>query len=153
MKHLKKISAVVLVLALALTLFSGCANVEKDIIGSWRESTGSLGYDFFENGTVKIHYLDFTIPVIGTNLSSDLEGTYALEKQEDGRYHMTLVYTLIASITEEYYVTIDHDILTLEHVRTGNTYTLTRASEDRGATTAAPASTAPAATESQPVSQ
>ena len=127
MKHLKKITAIVLVLVLALSLLAGCANVEKDIIGSWRESTGSLGYDFAEDGTVKIHYLDFTIPVIGTNLSSDLEGTYAITKDDDGQYHLSLTYTLLASINEEYIITVKKDILTMTHATTGNTYTLTRA--------------------------
>ena len=135
MKHVRKIFAFSLALLLALSLLSGCANVEKDIIGSWRESTGSLGYDFAEDGTVKIHYLDFTIPVIGTNLSSDLEGKYTLTKDDDGVYHLTLAYTLLASINEEYLVTIDHDILTMTHATTGNTYTLTRVDADRAATT------------------
>ena len=135
MKHVKKFFAISLALLLALSLLSGCANVEKDIIGSWRESTGSLGYDFAEDGTVKIHYLDFTIPVIGTNLSSDLEGKYTLTKDDDGVYHLTLAYTLLASINEEYLVTIDHDILTMTHATTGNTYTLTRVDADRAATT------------------
>ena len=130
MKHLKKVTAIVLVLVLALSLLAGCANVEKDIIGSWRESTGSLGYDFAEDGTVKIHYLDFTIPVIGTNLSSDLEGTYAITKDDDGQYHLSMTYTLLASINEEYIVTVKKDILTMTHATTGNTYTLTRAAEN-----------------------
>lgn len=130
MKHLKKVTAIVLVLVLALSLLAGCANVEKDIIGSWRESTGSLGYDFAEDGTVKIHYLDFTIPVIGTNLSSDLEGTYAITKDDDGQYHLSMTYTLLASINEEYIVTVKKDILTMTHATTGNTYTLTRATEN-----------------------
>ncbi len=130
MKHLKQITAIVLSLVLALSLLAGCGvNVEKDIIGSWRESTGSLGYDFAEDGTVKIHYLDFTIPVIGTNLSSDLEGTYTLSKDDEGQYHLSLTYTLLANINEEYLVSIDHDILTMKHATTGNTYTLTRAAD------------------------
>ena len=142
MKHLKKVTAIVLVLVLALSLLAGCANVEKDIIGSWRESTGSLGYDFAEDGTVKIHYLDFTIPVIGTNLSSDLEGTYAITKDDDGQYHLSMTYTLLASINEEYIVTVKKDILTMTHATTGNTYTLTRAAEN-----SAPATTTAAVSE------
>ncbi len=142
MKHLKKVTAIVLVLVLALSLLAGCANVEKDIIGSWRESTGSLGYDFAEDGTVKIHYLDFTIPVIGTNLSSDLEGTYAITKDDDGQYHLSMTYTLLASINEEYIVTVKKDILTMTHATTGNTYTLTRAAENN-----APATTTAAVSE------
>ena len=137
MNHFKKMTALVLTFVLALSLLAGCANVEKDIIGSWRETTGSLGYDFAEDGTVKIHYLDFTIPVIGTNLSSDIEGKYTLEKDDDGKYHLSLTYTLLANINEEYIVTVDHDILTMTHATTGNTYKLTRAAENSIQTTAA----------------
>ncbi|MBQ7598189.1 MAG: hypothetical protein IJU56_06375 [Clostridia bacterium] len=143
MKHLKTSLALLLVFVLSFTLLASCANVEKDIVGSWRESTGKLGYDFADNGTLKIHYLDFTIPVIGTKLSSDIDGTYTLEKGEDGAYHLKVSYTLLANINEEYTVTVDHDILTMTNTTTGNTYTLTRAAQ-----AAAPASTTAASTTS-----
>ena len=145
MKHLKKTISVLLVFVLAFTLLASCANVEKDIVGSWRESTGKLGYDFADNGTMKIHYLDFTIPVIGTKLSSDIDGTYTLEKGEDGEYHLKISYTLLANINEEYIVTVDHDILTMTNTTTQNTYTLTRAAEASAPATTTAATTAAAA--------
>ena len=144
MKLMKSALAIGLILVLALTLFSGCANVEKDIVGSWRESTGKLGYDFKEDGTLKIHYLDFTIPLIGTKLSSDIDGTYTISKDDSGTYHLNMTYTLLASISEEFTVSVDHDILTMTNVKTGNTYTLTRA-KDAAPLTSAAAATDPSA--------
>ena len=150
MKNIKKIAALAIVLALVVTMFAACsAKPEKAILGSWRDTTGTLGYDFYEDGRVVLNYANFTIPIVNFTYDGDLNGTYTIVKAEDGTYHLNLNYKIVVDINEEFTFTIDNDILTLTNVKTNNTYTLTRydAAADTSATdsTAAPAASGEAA--------
>lgn len=127
MKNIKKIAALLMVLALVLTAFAACsAKTDKLLIGSWRDTTGTLGYDFYEDGRVVLNYANFTIPIVNFTYDGDVNGTYTVEKADDGEYHLKLSYKIIADINEEFKIKIDNDILTLTNVKTNNTYTLTR---------------------------
>ena len=50
MKNLKRVLAVVLTAILVMTMFTACVKTpEKEILGSWRDSTQTMGYEFKEN--------------------------------------------------------------------------------------------------------
>lgn len=52
---------------------------EKLIIGKWRDSADMSGYEFFEDGTVEITYVNLTVPVINMPVNGTTKGTYTLE--------------------------------------------------------------------------
>ena len=61
---MKKITAIALVLVLVVSLFAACsASPSKQILGAWRDSTGTVGYEFKEGNICSITYADVTVPV------------------------------------------------------------------------------------------
>ncbi len=129
MKHAKKLTALALVLVLVLSL-AACGAPEKKLLGSWRDTTGGLGYDFHEDGTVTLHFVHFTIPIVNFTVDQDVTGTYTVTKAEDKTNHVTINYQVtLISLSDEFTFEIEKDILRLTNVKTNNVYTLTRADE------------------------
>ena len=126
MKRFTKLTALVLVLCLIAFAFAACGSPEKKLLGSWRDTTGSLGYDFYDDGRVILNYANFNIPIVNFTYDGDLNGTYTISKGDDGSNHLFITYTIFTQIDEEFTFTIKGDILTLTNVKSGNTYTLTR---------------------------
>lgn len=116
MKKLTGALAVILVCVVFVTAFTGCmANPEKQIIGKWKDSTGIVGYEFFEGGTVEFSVLG--IPV---------DGTYTMDKKEET---VTLTGTVIVkSVTQTYKYLIEENKLTLTDVSSGSAATYIRES-------------------------
>lgn len=114
MKKLTGALAVFMVCVVFVTSFAGCmANPEKQIVGKWKDSTGIVGYEFFENGTVEFSVLG--IPV---------SGSYTMDKKEE---NITLTGTvLVKSITQTYKYQIEESKLTLTDISSGNVATYTR---------------------------
>lgn len=131
MSKIKKISAIALVLLVIVSVFSACAfSPEAKLIGTWRDSTGNVGYEFKENNLCKITYADFTIPVVNIPINGSIDGAYTVEKKDDGLYYITLTYTVIAkSVTETYSFTVDGDVLTLVTPSDGTSRVLLRQAE------------------------
>lgn len=79
MKKTKSLLALFLVLSLAITLAS-CNLIapsdEKLILGKWKDSTGIIGYEFFDDSTVKFTALGF--PVTGTYEMNTKEKTLSI---------------------------------------------------------------------------
>ena len=113
--------AIILVCAVFVTAFAGCmANPEKQIIGKWKDSTGIVGYEFLEDGTVKFSVLG--IPVTGT---------YTMDKKAET---VTLTGTiLVKSVSQTYKYQIEESKLILTDVSSGNAATYMR---ETAATTA-----------------
>lgn len=139
MLKIKKISALVLAVLLIVGVFSACSfSPESKLLGTWRDSTGNVGYEFKENNLCKITYADFTIPVINIPINSSIDGAYTVEKKDDGLYYLTLTYTVIAkSVTETFTFTVDGDVLTLVTPSDGSSRVLLRQAEPTTAATAA----------------
>ena len=53
MKNVKRIAVIVLSVLVILSAFTACGGKSPDklIIGSWRDSTGTTGYEFKEDGS------------------------------------------------------------------------------------------------------
>ena len=57
MKNLKKIAVVLLAVLMVASVFTACdlkLTQEQKILGAWRDSTGTIGYEFLENNELLI---------------------------------------------------------------------------------------------------
>lgn len=141
MKNLKKIAVVILAVVMVAAVFTACdvkLTQEQKILGSWRDSTGTIGYEFLENGACKITYADVTIPIININYDGTVDGAYTLSKDDSGALHLDVTYTILSkSVTKNYTYTIDGNALTLTDAADGSITTLLAYTDTATATTAA----------------
>lgn len=128
MKNLKKIAVVLLTLVMVVTVFAACdvkLTPEQKIKGAWRDSTGTMGYEFLDNGVCKITYADVKIPIINITYDGTVDGTYSVTKDEAGEYHVTVIYTILSkSVTKDYIFAVDGNALTLADTTDGTVTTL-----------------------------
>lgn len=145
MKNVKRLIAVVLVSLFVLTCFAACGtSPEKAILGSWRDSTGTTGYEFKEGNTCVITYADIVVPVIGTKLNGSFDGIYTVEEAEDGTCYVTLTYTLYTkSITKKYMFSVNGSALTLTDMEDQTQTTLIAYEEQTTAAAAEETTSAP----------
>ena len=123
MKNLKKIAVVVLALVMVVSVFAACdlkLTPQQKILGAWRDSTGTMGYEFLENNACKITYADVTLPFINLNYDGTVDGTYSITKDEAGNYHVTIIFTILSkSITKDYIFSVDGNALQLSDTSDG----------------------------------
>lgn len=143
MKNVKRALALVLVSLFVLTCFAACGkSPEKAILGAWRDSTGSFGYEFKEGNTCVVTYMeDMIVPVIGTKINGSFDGIYTIEEAEDGTCYVTITYTIYSkSLTKKFMFKIDGSALTLTDMEDQTQTTLIAYQEQ---TTAAETTSAP----------
>ena len=145
--NLKRLTAIACVLCLVVTMFAACsASPQKKILGVWRDSTGTVGYEFKENNVCNITYADFTIPIINIRYDGTVPGTYTITKRDDGNYYVQIKYTVISSqVVEDYMFTVDGDALTLTNVESGDQKTLLRQAQTQPTVSDSNQTTAPSA--------
>ena len=122
MKNVKRIAVVVLSVLVILTCFTACMakSPDKLIIGSWRDSTGTTGYEFREDGSCVITYADVVVPIINIKYTGETVGTYTVTELEDGTCNVKVIYTIFnKSITKEYKFTVENSALYLTDVTDG----------------------------------
>ncbi len=127
MKKSFKIIAVVLACVLVVSAFAGCSLLNKvipqskQLVAEWKDTSSlNSGYKFNDDGTVKITYANFTIPIINQVFNGTIDGIYTTTK-EDGKNYVTLSYTvLLTSIEKKYEFSISDNILTLTDPDNGN---------------------------------
>ena len=128
MKNLKKFAVVLLAVVMVVSVFAACdikLTPQQKILGAWRDSTGTMGYEFLENNACKITYADVTIPIINITYDGTVDGTYSITKDDAGLYHVTVIYTIFSkSITKDYTFSVDGNALTLTDTADGTTTTL-----------------------------
>ena len=128
MKHLKKLAVVLLALVMVVSVFAACdikITPEQKILGAWRDSTGTMGYEFLENNACKITYADVKIPIINITYDGTVDGTYSISKDDTDQYHVTVIYTILSkSVTKDYIFSVDGNTLTLIDTAEGTTTTL-----------------------------
>lgn len=146
MSKIKKISAIALVLCLVAALFAGCST-ESKLKGSWRDSTGLVGYDFMDNNVCKVVLADANL--FGKKITAAPEGQYIVSKSDDGVYSMKITYNVVGlNVESEYTFVLDGDTLTMTdtanntsstYIRTKNPVTTVASSEQtvQGETTTA----------------
>lgn len=126
MKNVKKLAAILLTLVMVVSVFSACdikITPAQKLIGSWRDSTGTMGFEFFENGICKVTLLD--INILGFPVNGALDGTYTVTKGEDDLNHLTVVCSIRSiNFTREYTFDVDKSSLRLTDVSNGESYVL-----------------------------
>ncbi len=122
MKNVKRIAVVVLSVLVILLSFTACMakSPDKLIIGAWRDSTGTTGYEFKEDGSCVITYADVVVPIINIKYTGETVGTYTVSELEDGTYNVKIIYTIFnKSITKEYKFTVENSALYLTDITDG----------------------------------
>ncbi len=139
MKHIKKILVIALAVLMVLTAFTACsATPEKQLLGSWRDSTGMTGYEFKEEGKCVITFADVKVPILNVNFNGAVDGVYSVAKRDDGNYYVTITYTVYAkSVTKDYMFTVNESALTLQDT-TDNSVTVLMAYTAPADSTVAP---------------
>lgn len=128
MKNLKKIAVVLLAVLMVASVFTACdlkLTQEQKILGAWRDSTGTIGYEFLENNACKVTYADVTIPIINITYDGTVDGTYTVSKNDSDALCLTVTYTILSkSITKNYTYTLEGNALTLTDTADGSVTTL-----------------------------
>jgi len=122
MKNVKRAAVIVLSVLVILTAFTACGgkSPEKLIIGSWRDSTGSTGYEFREDGSCVITFADVVVPIINIKYTGDTNGTYSIAELEDGTHNVKIIYTIWnKTVTKEYKFTVENSALHLTDITDG----------------------------------
>lgn len=122
MKTIKRTSAIILALCLIISVFSACSllNPASKLLGAWRDSTGTVGYEFKKDNIVSITYADFTIPIINVRYDGTVDGTYSVKKNENGSYIVTVNYTILSqTLSKSYFFTVENNALTLSDTEDG----------------------------------
>ncbi|MCQ2463856.1 MAG: hypothetical protein MJ177_10750, partial [Clostridia bacterium] len=84
----------------------------KALLGSWSDGAGMSGFEFFDNGTVKITYVNVTIPLINIPVNGTYNGTYTVNGDE-----ITMSFSIYtATITNKYRFEISNSQLTLTNL-------------------------------------
>lgn len=96
---------------------------EEDLLGKWRDSTGSRGYRFMDGGIVEITYVDINIPVVNIPINGSFRGTYDVDGDT-----LTLRYSAYTrTVTERFTFSVSGNALTLTNQETGAVSSFTRA--------------------------
>ncbi len=124
MKKVLKVLSVVLVAVVLVTSLTACTALSSyKILGAWRDSTGTTGYEFQKDNIVKITFVDVTLPVIG-EFDGSVDGIYTISKDDDGNQIVTITYTILAiSISNDYIFEINGSTLTLTDPEDGSSTT------------------------------
>lgn len=120
---MKKLLAVFGAAVIFVGVLAGCAvvfgNPEKQILGTWTESTGNIGVVFSEDGKVKIPIGIFDLPV-----NADIDGEYTMNKKEKTVTFLFSVFAINYERTYEF--EINKDTLVLTNPSSGKKITLIR---------------------------
>ena len=110
-KSILVLAAIIAVAAVAFYYVSVTNNPEKQIVGKWVNSTENSGFEFFDDGRVKMTYANFTIPILEIPFEGDVEGTYTIDKKAET---ITMTGTFfVKSVSMTYDFKIDNETLTL----------------------------------------
>lgn len=96
---------------------------EEDLLGKWRDSTGSRGYRFMDGGLVEITYVDINIPVVNIPINGSFRGTYDI----DGDTLVLRYSAYTRTVTERFSFSVSGNALTLTNLDSGAETTYTRA--------------------------
>lgn len=104
-----------LVLLLAAGTLAACSlqPQSKQLVAKWTDSNNLSGYNFHDDGTVNITYINFTVPIVNMPFNGTIDGSYTTEKV-DGVNYLTLNYTLWSkTIQKKYQYKVEDSVLTL----------------------------------------
>ena len=113
--------------------------LSKLILGKWTDSADMSGFEFFDDGTVEVTYVNLTVPVINIPVNGKTKGTYTLEGNK-----LTTRYTIYSATIEYVYTaSVDGDSLSLTNLDGLETSTYMRKNESSETTTKVKETTLP----------
>ena len=99
-------------------------NLSLAILGKWMDSANMSGFEFFNDGTVTVTYVNLTIPFINLPISGTANGTYTLNGTE-----LTMKYSIYTkTITKRYFASVNGTELSLRDLDEGDESTYHQAS-------------------------
>lgn len=96
--------------------------LKNAIIGKWRDSADMSGFEFFDDGTVEITYVNLTVPVINIPVNGTTKGTYTIS----GDTLTTKFSIYSATIDDTYKVSVNGNELSLTDLEDFETATYMR---------------------------
>lgn len=132
MKKMVKVTALILVALLAVGTLAACTlqSQSKQLVAKWTDSNNLSGYNFHDDGTVDITYMNFTVPIVNLPFNGTVSGSYTTEKV-DGVNYLTLNYTIFAkTIQKKYQYQVDGSVLTLTDPDDSSVTTYIKATSD-----------------------
>lgn len=115
MKKIIRATAVLLVVLLAAGTLAACSlqPQSKQLVAKWTDSNNLSGYNFHDDGTVNITYINFTVPIVNMPFNGTIDGSYTTEKV-DGVNYVTLNYTVWSkTVQKKYQYEVKDSVLTL----------------------------------------
>lgn len=89
------------------------------LYGTWTDSSNMMGYEFLNDGTVNVKYVDLVIPVLNMPVKTTVKGAYTVDGDE-----VTVTHSIYgATIKTTYRFSVLDGVLTLVNVEDGNTST------------------------------
>ena len=101
--------------------------LKSQLVGKWMDSAGMSGYEFFENGSANVTYVNLTVPVINMPINGTAKGTYTL----DGNT-LTVQFSIYTkTIKNSFTVSVENNMLTLINRDDGEKSTYLRQSYEQ----------------------
>ncbi len=101
-------------------------DLSQAIIGKWMDSANMSGYEFQNDGTVAVTYVNLTIPFINLPINGSATGTYSLNGNE-----LMMKYSIYTkTIVKRFFVSVNDNELSLRDLDEGDTSTYRRVSAE-----------------------
>lgn len=101
--------------------------LESQIIGKWADSAGMSGYEFFENGSANVTYVNLTVPVINMPINGTAKGSYTVNGNT-----LTVQFSIYKkTITDTFTASVENNTLTLVNRDDGEKSTYQRQSDEQ----------------------
>lgn len=101
-------------------------DLSREILGKWMDSANMSGYEFLQDGTVSVTYVNLTIPFINLPINGSATGTYTLNGNE-----LMMKYSIYTkTIVKRFFVAVSGNELSLRDLDEGEVSTYRRASAD-----------------------
>lgn len=98
---------------------SAPADLGLAILGKWMDSANMSGYEFFNDGTCAVTYVNLTIPFINLPINGTANGTYTLSGSE-----LTMKYSIYTkTITKRFFASVSGSELSLKDLEDGEVST------------------------------
>lgn len=99
--------------------------LRQDILGAWTDSADMSGYEFFEDGSVNVTYVNLTVPVINLPINGTAKGTYTLSGDS-----LSVKFSIYSkTISKNFTASVENNTLTLYDTEEKETSTYQRKSQ------------------------
>ena len=101
--------------------------LKTQLIGKWMDSANMSGYEFFENGSVNVTYVNLIVPVFNFPINGSTPGSYTLNGNT-----LTVNFSIYQkTITDTFTASIENNALTLINREDGDKATYLRQTEEQ----------------------